>query len=238
MDVTLADRTEDFCVIGVMGAASRAMLAALSGDDWSDFPFATARAVTVAGMACHATRLSYVGELGWELTIANDGAGKVFDALLAEGARPMGHYALNACRIEKGYRHWGHDLGPEITPLEAGLGFTIDWSKEFRGKPALARQKQLGVTQRLVLLSLEGNPLVVHDEPVLENGQVVGLTTSGAKGARSGLTLALALVRVTAGETPTQTAARQFEVDIAGTRHQASVLAKPPHDPRGERMSA
>ena len=238
MDVTLADRTEDFCVIGVMGAASRTILAALSGDEWSDFPFSMARAVTVARVPCLAARLSYVGELGWELTIANDGAGKVFDALLAEGARPMGHYALNACRIEKGYRHWGHDLGPEITPLEAGLGFTIDWSKDFRGKPALARQKQQGVTQRLVLLSLEGNPLVVHDEPVLENGQVVGLTTSGAKGARSGLTLALALVRVTAGETPTQTAARQFEVDIAGTRHRASVLAKPPHDPRGERMSA
>ena len=137
-NVTITDVTEDYCVIGVMGAASRGILAALLPDDWRDFPFATARDVTISGIACLATRLSYVGELGWELTIANDGAATVFDALIAQGAKPMGHYALNGCRIEKGYRHWGHDLGPEITPLEAGLGFTIDWSKDFRGKAAHA----------------------------------------------------------------------------------------------------
>ena len=237
-NVTITDVTEDYCVIGVMGAASRGILAALLPDDWRDFPFATARDVTISGIACLATRLSYVGELGWELTIANDGAATVFDALIAQGAKPMGHYALNGCRIEKGYRHWGHDLGPEITPLEAGLGFTIDWSKDFRGKAALEAQKQQGVTQRLVLLSVEGSPLIVHDEPVLENGLVVGLTTSGAKGVRSGLTLALAMVSVAPGETQARTAARSFEVDVAGTRHAAVVLARPPHDPRGERMSA
>jgi 4-methylaminobutanoate oxidase (formaldehyde-forming) len=150
----------------------------------------------------------------------------------------MGHYALNGCRIEKGYRHWGHDLGPEITPLQAGLGFTIDWSKDFRGKTALERQRQQGITQRLALLSVTGNPLVVHDEPVLENGRVVGLTTSGAQGVRTGLTLALALVKVEPAETAAQTAQRLFDVDIAGTRYAASVLPMPPYDPRGERMSA
>lgn len=237
-NVAIADVTEDYCVIGVMGAASRGILAALSPDDWRDFPFASARDVTISGIACLATRLSYVGELGWELTIANDGAAAVFDALIAQGAKPMGHYALNGCRIEKGYRHWGHDLGPEITPLEAGLGFTIDWSKDFRGKAALEAQKQQGIRQRLVLLSVEGSPLIVHDEPVLENGLVVGLTTSGAKGVRSGLTLALALVSIAPGETAAQTAARGFEVDVAGSLHATAVLARPPHDPRGERMSA
>lgn len=237
-DVTVSDVTEDDCVIGVMGAAARRILEGLSPDDWQDFPFATARTVTLSGATCLATRLSYVGELGWELTIANEDAAAVFDALIAQGARPMGHYALNGCRIEKGYRHWGHDLGPEITPLEAGLGFTIDWSKEFRGKAALVAQKQQGIGQRLVLLSIEGSPLIVHDEPVLENRRVVGLTTSGAKGVRTGLTLALALVKVAPGETAAETAARAFEVDIAGTRHAAVVLACPPHDPRGERMTA
>ncbi len=237
-DTRIVDRTEDFCVIGVMGAAARGVLSALSSDDWCGFPFATARPVTLAGVSCIATRLSYVGELGWEITLANAQAGTVFDALIGQGARPMGHYALNACRIEKGYRHWGHDLGPEITPLEAGLGFTIDWSKGFRGKAALERQKQQGVTQRLVLLSVAGNPLIVHDEPVLENGKVAGLTTSGAQGARTGLTLALALVKVEPHETAAQTAGRNFEVDIAGTRYGAVVLARPPFDPRGERMTA
>jgi len=237
-DVTITDHTEDHCVIGVMGAAARAILSSVSPDGWNDFPFSTARGVIVAGTPCLATRISYVGELGWEITVANDGAATVFDALIAQGARPMGHYALNGCRIEKGYRHWGHDLGPEITPLVAGLGFTIDWSKEFRGKATLQRQKQEGTAQRLVLLAVEGNPLVVHDEPVLEGGEVVGLTTSGARGVRTGLTLALALVKVAPGETAAQTAGRSFDVDIAGTRYGAKVLPKPPYDPRGERMTA
>ncbi len=236
--MTLKDRTEDFCVIGVMGAGARRTLTSVSADDVSSFPFGTAREVSLAGAPCLATRLSYVGELGWEITVACNDAGIVFDALVAAGAKPMGHYALNGCRIEKGYRHWGHDLGPEITPLEAGLGFAVDWSKEFRGKAALLAQKQNGVTQRLVLLSVDGHPLILHDEPVMEQGTVVGLTTSGAKGVRTGLTLALALVKVSPQETPAETARRSFEVDVAGRRYPATVLPKPPYDPAGERMRA
>ncbi|WP_421696230.1 GcvT family protein [Aestuariivirga sp.] len=236
--VAIADRTEDFCIIGVMGAAARSVLAALSADDWNSFPFSTARAVTVAGIDCLATRISYVGELGWELTIPSASAPAVFDALIAAGVKPMGHYALNGCRIEKAYRHWGYDLGPEITPLEAGLGFTIDWSKEFRGRAALDLQRRQGLSQRLILLSIEGDPLIVHDEPVLENGKIVGLTTSGAKGVRIGLTLALALVKTAPGETPAQTASRIFDVDVAGRVYRAAVLLKPPYDPGLKRMMA
>jgi 4-methylaminobutanoate oxidase (formaldehyde-forming) len=236
MAVDISDCTEEFCVIGVMGAAARSILVALSPDDWEQFPFGTARKVTIAGAPCLATRISYVGELGWELTIGNDEAAIVFDALIAQGARPMGHYALNGCRIEKAFRHWGHDLGPEITPMEAGLGFTIDWSKDFRGKPALQRQKQDGITRRLVLLIVDGHPLIVHDEPVLENGKVVGLTTSGARGVRTGLTLALALLRVAPGATLAETANRSLKVDVAGTEYDAKVLLKPPFDPASTRM--
>jgi 4-methylaminobutanoate oxidase (formaldehyde-forming) len=210
----------------------------LSADDWQAFPFGTAREVTVAGVSCLATRLSYVGECGWELTIPNDGAARVFEALIAAGAKPMGHHALNGCRIEKGYRHWGYDLGPDISPLEAGLGFAIDWSKPFRGRAALEQQRQAGVSQRLVLLALEGHPLIMHDEPVIENGRVTGLTTSGARGLRTGLTLALALVAVTPGETAAQTARRTFMVDVAGTTYPAAVLLKPPFDPESRRMRA
>jgi 4-methylaminobutanoate oxidase (formaldehyde-forming) len=236
MRATISDRTEAFCVIGVMGAAARKVLAALSSDDWENFPFGTARDVTIAGVTCLATRISYVGELGWELTIANDQAGAAFDALIAQGAKPMGHYALDGCRIEKGFRHWGHDLGPETTPLEAGLGFTIDWSKDFRGKPALEHQRQQGLARRLVLLGIEGQPLIVHDEPVFEHGKVVGLTTSGARGVRTGLTLALALVHVAPGETAAETAARALSVDVAAERYPAAVLPRPPYDPALKRM--
>lgn len=236
--VTIRDATEDEAVIGVMGAGSRALLEGLAGGDWADFPHSTARTVRLAGQDCLATRLSFVGELGWEVSVPVAGAGAVFDALIAAGAAPMGHYALDACRIEKGYRHMGHDLGPEITPLEAGLGFAVDWSKDFAGRAALAAQRAAGLTRRMVLLQVEGHPLILHDEPIREGGAVVGLTTSGARGARTGLTLALGLVSVAPGETAEETCARRFAVEVAGHSYPARALRRPPFDPSGERMKA
>ncbi|VDC25174.1 FAD-dependent oxidoreductase [Pseudogemmobacter humi] len=237
-DVTIADVTEAEAVIGVMGAGSRETLAGLSSDDWQDFPFSTARQVTVAGQPCTAQRVSFVGELGWELYVPVAHATAVFRALTGAGARPMGHYALDACRIEKAFRHMGHDIGPEVSPLEAGLGFAVDWSKDFLGKPALAAQRADGITRRLVLFDLPGHPLVLHDEPIWEAGRVVGLTTSGARGARTGRTLALGLVGIARGETMAQTCGRIFTVEIAGKHHEAQALARPPFDPAGERMKA
>lgn len=237
-DTVVADVTETEAVIGVMGAATRAVLAGLSDDDWNDFPFSACRAVAVAGVACRATRVSFVGELGWELSVPVAGAAAVFDALHAAGARPLGHYALDGCRIEKGFRHWGHDLGPEVTPLEAGLGFTVDWGKDFLGKAALQAQKAAGLTRRMHLFEIGGRPLVLHDEPIREQGAVVGLTTSGARGARTRLGLALGMIAVAPGETPARTAARQFEIEIAGRLYPARVLQRPPFDPTGERMKA
>lgn len=232
-DVTLTDVTEETCVIGVMGAGARDLLTAVVGDHWQDFPFATARTIPFARRDFHATRISFVGELGWELTATPDVAGPLFDQLIAAGARPMGHYAVDACRLEKGFVHWGHDVGPEITPLEAGLGFCIDWTKDFIGKSALEAQRG-NLARKLVLLQVEGDPLVLHDEPVWEAGRVVGLTTSGGRGARTGQTLAFALVDLT----DTSLTERQFEIDIAGARYPAQALAKPPYDPKGERMRA
>jgi len=232
-DVTVTDVTEESCVIGVMGGGARDLLTAALGDHWQDFPFATARTIPVARKDLRATRISFVGELGWELTATPNVAGPLFDLLIAAGERPMGHYAVDACRLEKGFVHWGHDVGPDITPLEAGLGFCIDWSKDFVGKAALEAQRGRAA-RKLTLLEVEGAPLVLHDEPVWENGQVVGLTTSGGRGARTGLTLAFALLDLP--ETPL--AERRFDIEIAGTCYPAKALAKPPYDPKGERMRA
>lgn len=237
-DVRITDVTETEAVVGVMGAGSRTLLARLSADDWQDFPFSTARQVTVAGQSCTAQRVSFVGELGWELYIPDAGASEVFRALTKAGAMPMGHYALDACRIEKGFRHMGHDLGQDISPLEAGLGFTVDWSKDFLGKAALMAQRAAGPRRRLVLFDLPDHPLVLHDEPIWEAGRVVGLTTSGARGARTGRTLALGLVEIAPGEGAAATAARTFTIEIAGRHHAAAALLRPPFDPAGERMKA
>ncbi len=237
--VKVSDRTEEFAVIGVMGAAARAVLEGLSRDDWADFPFGTARPVQVAGVDFWAKRLSFVGELGWELWIPKGpGPAAVFDALAAHRVRPMGHYALDSARIEKGFLHWGHEIGPEVSPLEACRGFTVNWEKAFIGKAALARQRKDGLTRRLVLMQVAGDPLLLHDEPIYEAGTCVGLTTSGARGVRTDLSLAFGMVDVAPGETRAQTCARAFEVEVAGRRYEATPLARPPFDPTGERMRA
>ena len=150
----------------------------------------------------------------------------------------MGHYALDGCRVEKGFKHWGHELGPEITPLEAGLGFTIDWTKEFIGKQALLAQKEKGLSQRLVLFEIQGEALMLHDEPIYEHGAHVGLTTSGARGPRTGKNLAFGLVSNTPGETLDGTCSRTFTVRVAGQDHPAMPLRHAPFDPSGERMRA
>ncbi len=236
--VAVTDETENKAVIGVMGTGSRELLSTLSDDDWDEFPFSTSRKIGLTGKDARATRLSFVGELGWEISIPANEAAIVFDALIKVGAKPMGHYALDACRVEKGYFHWGHDLGPEITPLQAGLSWMIDWDKEFTGKTALLDQKNNGIKQRLCLLGVEGEPLVLHDEPIWENGKIVGLTTSGAKGARTGLILAIGLIDVAKGETKDATCNRKLEVEIAGELYTARALKHPPFDPAGRRMRA
>ena len=145
---------------------------------------------------------------------------------------------LDGCRIEKGFKHWGHDLGPTITPLEAGLGFTIDWEKDFTGKSTLQRQRQEGVNQRLILLRIEGDALMLHDEPIYEDGDHIGYTTSGARGPRTGLNLAFGLIKVRLGESLRETCARSLTVRVAGHDIPAMPLWRPPFDPGGERMRA
>ena len=234
--VALSDVTEANCTIGVMGAGSRALLQRLG--DLPDIAFAQSTMARLAGVMCRATRISYVGELGWELALCNRDAPVLFDALRDAGASPLGHYALDGCRLEKGFAHWGHELGPRVTPLEAGLGFVIDWGKEFIGKAALESQRTQGVRQRLVLMQVEGDALMLHDEPVFEAGQHVGLTTSCARGPRTGLNLCLAMVATKPGETLDETCARRFAIRIAGRDVTARPLRRPPFDPRGERMRA
>ena len=233
--VDIEDLTEDFCTIGLMGAASQDILASVM-DEPPSMRFGRFAEMVLTGQPITLTRVSFVGEFGYEITIASDRAQPVFDALIVAGAKPMGHYALDGCRIEKGFKHWGHDLGPEVTPLEAGLGFTIDWNKDFIGKNALLAQKAKGVSQRLILLQIKGEALMLHDEPIYEGGVHVGLTTSGARGPRTGLNLAFGMVRIAQGESLGDTFNRQFSVRVAGQDYPAMPLRQAPFDPKGERM--
>ena len=230
----ITDLTESLCTIGIMGAGSRELLNSLGS--LPEVAFGHSIVAEISGVDCRATRVSYVGELGWEITVPNANAPALFDSLLEAGAKPLGHLALDGCRMEKGFKHWGHELGPEITPLEAGLGFTIDWEKDFVGKSKLEAQKNDGVIKRLVLLEVLGDALMLHDEPVFEAGHHVGFTTSGARGPRTGLNLCFALIDTKLGEVQADTCNRQFSVRVAGRDFATRPLLHPPFDPSGKRM--
>ncbi len=229
--VKIDDVTSQEVVLGVMGEAALETMMSVSTDNWIDFPFATARPVTVAAVECFATRLSYIGEYGWELNVPCAHAEAVFDAIVNAGAQPLGQHALNSCRIEKRFLHWGHDIGPEITPLEAGLSRTIDWNKEFTGKEALLKQRGSGLTKRLCLFHVQGEPLLLHDEPIYTNDKVTGLTTSGTHGVRTNLPLAIGLVDTMPDQTIQDIRTLSFDIEVAGQRYPATVLPRPAFDP-------
>ncbi|MEO1455962.1 MAG: FAD-dependent oxidoreductase [Pseudomonadota bacterium] len=246
LEATVHDATSAEAVIGVMGPRARTLLGALSDADLSadTFLFGTAQSIDVAMAEVRATRVSYVGELGWELSIPVEHAAHVHAALIEAGAAlglaHAGHLALDACRIEKGFAHWSHEIGPSDTPLEAGLGFAVSWDKlgGFLGRDALLRRRQAGASRRQLLFAVEGGPetLLLHEEPIRSAGRIVGLTTSGARGFRTGLDLAMGYVDCAPGTPKAELIDAPYEIDVAGERLPARALARPPYDPVGIRM--
>ncbi len=241
-DVVVTDVTSTCAVLGLMGPQAREILSALSSDDFSNdaFPVATSRVIQLGTAKVRASRVSYVGELGWEFYIPSTQALDVFETLSGADLQPMGIFAIDSCRMEKGYRHWGHDVGPEDTPLEAGLGFTVAWDKPggFVGLDALEAQKTEGPSRRVILFEAGDEPLLLHEEPILRDGNYVGRTTSGARGFRTGADLCLANISVPKGEPLGETLKGDFEIIVAGRHHPLTPLAKGPYDPSGERMRA
>lgn len=246
--VTLTDATSETAVLGLMGPQSRAVLATLSSDDLSHegFAFATAREITVAGIMTRATRISYVGELGWEIHVASADAPRLFDALRKVGEgfglRLVGMHAVDSLRIEKGYRHWGHDLTEEDTPIEAGLAFTVSYDKPggFIGREALLRQKAEGVPRkRLVQFILDDpEPMLYHNEPIYRDGQALGLTSSAAYGHHLGGAVALGYVRCDDGVTADFVASGHWEIEVGLARFTARASLKPLYDSASLRMKS
>ena len=186
--VEIFDITQDLSVLGVMGPRSRELLQMASHLDLSNesCSFGSLSAVDIAGVSCNALRMSYVGELGWELYIPANQSVAVYEEIIAcggpFGVRHAGFHAMNSLRLEAGYRHWGHDISDEDTPLEAGLGFAVAWDKPggFNGREALLTQKEQPRTKRLIQLRIEDAELIsYHDDPVFRDGVYVGRTTGG-----------------------------------------------------------
>lgn len=243
--VTIRDVTEETAVLSVMGPKSKALLSQLSDADLSldGFPLFTFRDIEVDGVKVRAARLSYVGELGWELYIPWDRAGDVYDGLFEQGAsfgiRDAGGMALTSLRIEKGYRAWGHELSCEDTPLEAGLGFATKLKTDipFLGRVALERQKAEWLGRRLVHFVLEDEDAwPLGDEPILQDGRPVGQLTSAAFGHTLGRAVGMGYVRLDGRTAAEAIEAGAFEIDIASTPFSAQASLEPPFDPKGERM--
>jgi 4-methylaminobutanoate oxidase (formaldehyde-forming) len=244
-DAGVFDATSGEAVLGVMGPRARALLQPLTDSEMSSagFPFSTSRRIRLGTADIRATRIGFVGELGWELYIPIEFAESVYERLVAAGAAHglahVGHCALEACRLEKGFRHWGHDIGPDDSPLEAGLGFAVAWDKSSRfiGREALVAQRRDGIRRRLMLFAVTGEPrLMLHDEPIYRDGRLVGRTTSGGRGFRTGETLCMGYVDCDRGTSGKARLEGLFEVDVAGERHRLRALAVPAYDPSGNRM--
>jgi 4-methylaminobutanoate oxidase (formaldehyde-forming) len=227
----------------VMGPQARAVMAGISPDDFGNaaFPFGTAREVEAGMGLARAHRVSYVGELGWELYVPADQAAHVFEAILAAGEpagmRLAGLHALDTCRIEKAFRHWGHDITDEDHALEAGLGHAVALSKgDFTGRAAVERVKQAGPRRRLVQLrATDPAVMLYHNEGLVRDGRIVGPVTSAAYGHFLGGSVGLGYVPCEPGE---DVLSGDYAVEVAGVRHAVEVSLSPMYDPRGERMRA
>lgn len=240
------DVTSAYGVLGVMGPNARKLLNQLTDADLSNsaFPFATSQVINLAYAKIRASRITYVGELGWELYVPTEFIQSVYDSLVGEGhahsLRLAGYHAMNSLRMEKGYRHWGHDITDEDTPLEAGLGFAVAWSKpgNFMGRDALQRQKEHGLKKRMVHLAMhDSSTLLYHNEPIWLNDVLVGRTTSGMFGHTIGTCLALGYVENNNRVVDASfLSGGQVEVEVAGVRRVARASLSPFYDPNSERV--
>jgi len=245
---TVTDVTPGLALIGLMGPRSRALMAALGVPDLTDtaFPFGSSREIEIGYAIVRASRITYVGELGWELYVDADQAVHVFERILAAGAGHglalAGLHAMNACRTEKGYRHWGHDIGIEDTPAEAGLGYTCAFDKPggFLGREALLRQREAGTPcKRLLQFRLDDDgERLHHEEPIFADGEPVGVITSGMYGHRVAAPLGMGYVRRPHPVTADWIAATRFEIGVGDRRVPARAQLGAWYDPKNQRVRA
>ncbi|MCP4048483.1 MAG: FAD-dependent oxidoreductase [Gammaproteobacteria bacterium] len=243
LNVVITDVTAGEAVLCVMGPNSRKLLQKISPADFSNdhHPFGTMREIEIGMGMARAHRVTYVGELGWELYVSSDQAPHIFEAVETAGKdfdlKLCGLHVLDSCRIEKAYRHFGHDITDEDHVLEAGLGFAVKTDKgEFIGRNAVLNKRQQGLERRFLQFQLEApEPLLYHNEPILRDGKIVSYLTSGNYGHHLGAAIGLGYVPCK-GESAADLLTSTFEIEIAGERFAAKASLKPLYDPRSERV--
>jgi 4-methylaminobutanoate oxidase (formaldehyde-forming) len=247
----LFDVTPMFAMFAVMGPRSRELLQRVSTArfDNASFPFGTSQEIDLGYATVRATRITYVGELGWELYVPVEFAVGVYEALVAAGTelglpgglKNAGYYAIDSLRLEKGYRAWGRELSPDINPIEAGLAFALRKSDApYRGREAVQRIRAEGVKRRVVSLVVDApHTNLWGGELILRDGAPVGFVTSAAFGHSIGKPVALGIVTRSDGLADAAWIdGGAYEIDLAGERYRAQVSLKAPHDPESRRVKS
>ena len=236
--VEFKDVTEDYACLGVFGPKSRNLMTDLAGKyfETKDFPFATGKNIKILDINVWVQRLSYVGELGWEVFIPIKNATIIYNKIIKDGEKYQichaGIHAMDILRMEKGYLHWGHDITPEENQYEAGLSFAISYKKnvDFIGKDALLKTRDQKPKKKLAIFSLKENkpgfPLLLHDEPILSDGKIIGRTTSGNYSFNFKKNMAFGYVN-----SLSKLNGKDIEIEVEKTKYKAIVEAKPLHDP-------
>ncbi len=247
LDATLIDVTEAFGTLSLMGPKARDILQAVTEDDCSGpaFPFGHVRQIVIAGHPVRALRVTYVGELGWELHAPIEATGDVFDALMeaggTHGVRPVGYRALESLRLEKGYRAWSSDITPNDTPFDAGLGWAVKLKSDtlFIGRDMAEKAANSVPRKQLVGFTVDDPQVVLLGrETILRNGEFAGYLTSGGFGYTVGKPIGYGYVRNADGVTPDYLESGTYELVVAQDRIPADLHLTPLYDPTGERVRA
>jgi 4-methylaminobutanoate oxidase (formaldehyde-forming) len=244
--VFVTDVTSGYNIINVQGPKARQLLSGLTTAELSNeaFPYLTVQEIDMGYALVKALRVTYVGELGWELYVPTEFTLHVFDILVEAGQdvglKLAGFQALNTLRLEKAYRDYGYDIDNTDTPLEAGLGFAVDFSKPggFIGKEALLRRKEEGAFKhRLVQFLLEDpEPMLYGSEPIYREGELVGTLNSGGYGHTLGGAVGLGSIESEGGVTADFVKSGRYEIEVVGVRYPAKASLRPMYDPKGKRI--
>jgi sarcosine dehydrogenase len=246
MRAQLFDITSANSVLSLMGPRARDILQAVTRVDMSNeaFPFATMQTIGIAGCPVRALRITYMGELGWELHVPVEYATAVYDTVMSAGAPHglvnAGYRAIESCRLEKGYRAWGSDIGPDHTPIEAGLGWAVKLRSDitFRGRDAVAAQRADGVRKMLTGFTCDPAVVLWGRETIYRDGERVGWLTSGGYGYTIGRSIGYGYVRNPAGVTAEYVIDGRYELEVGGERVAAEVSLQPFYDPMNSRVRA
>ncbi len=242
----LVDVTSAYAVLSLMGPRSREILQGLTSADLSNaaFPFATSQEIGIAGAPVIALRVTYVGELGWELHVPCEYAVNLFEALMAAGAprglRPAGYRAIESLRLEKGYRAWGADIGPDHTPLEAGLAWAVklNTKRPFLGREALEAQAEGPLTKRLAGFTADPSVVLLGRETIYRDGERVGWLSSGGYGYTLGKSIGYGYVRNSEGVGRDYLLSGRYELEVASERLPCEIHLGPLYDPKAARIKA